>query len=97
MLKYFDPNLHVKLSVDISKSGLGNILLQLHKDDKSVEYQVHLLVNNLPISEPNLREIRNATENNQVLQKLKKFNLDCFLANKSSMPPELVPYFQVRS
>ena len=33
MLKYFDPNLPVKLSVDASKLGLGSILLQLHKDD----------------------------------------------------------------
>ena len=33
VLKYFDPNLPVKLSVDESKSGLGSVLLQLHKDD----------------------------------------------------------------
>ena len=175
VLKYFDPNLPVKLSVDASKSGLGSILLQLHKDDwhpvafasralskterrysqieketlavvcasekfnqfvygrrflvesdhkplqsifkrninkappriqrlllhlqkydidlifspgnsipvpdalsraylpsteeddKSLEYQIHLLVSNLPISEPKLREMQNATENDQVL------------------------------
>ena len=33
VLKYFDPNLPAKLSVDMSKSGLGSVLLQLHKDD----------------------------------------------------------------
>ena len=33
VLKYFDPNLPVKLSVDASRSGLGSVLLQLHKDD----------------------------------------------------------------
>ena len=33
MLKYFDPNLPVKLLADASKSGLDRILLQLHKDD----------------------------------------------------------------
>ena len=33
VLKYFGPNLPVKLSVDASKSGLGSVLLQLHKDD----------------------------------------------------------------
>ena len=33
VLKYFDPNLPVKLSVDASKSGLRRVLLQLHKDD----------------------------------------------------------------
>ena len=205
VLKYFDPNLPVKLSVDASKSGLGSVLLQLHKDDwhpvafasralskterrysqieketlavvyasekfnqfvygrrflvesdhkplqsifkrninkappriqrlllrlqkydidlifspgnsipvpdalsrahlpnteeddKSLEYQIHLLVSNLPISEPKLREMQNATENDQVLQKLKKLILDGFPDSKSSMPAELIPYFQVRS
>ena len=33
VLKYFDPNLPVKLSVDASKSGLGSVLLQFRKDD----------------------------------------------------------------
>ena len=33
VLKYFDQNLPVKLSVDANKSGLGSVLLQLHKDD----------------------------------------------------------------
>ena len=32
VLKYFEPNLPVKLSVDASMSGLGSVLLQLHKD-----------------------------------------------------------------
>ena len=205
VLKYFDPNLPVTLSVDASKSGLGSTLLQLHEDDwhpvafasralskterrysqieketlaviyasekfnqfaygrrflvesdhkplqsifkrninkappriqrlllhlqkydidlsfspgnsipvpdalpraylpnteeddKSLEYQIHLLVSNLPISEPKLREIQNAAENDQVLQKLKKLILDGFPDSKSSMPAELIPYFQVRS
>ena len=205
VIKYFDPNLPVKLSVDASKSGLGSVLLQLHKDDwhpvafasralskterhysqieketlavlyasekfnqfvyrhrflvksdhkplqfifkrninkappriqrlllrlrkydidlifspgnsipvpdalsqaylpnteeddKSLEYKIHLLVSNLPISEPKLREMQNATENDQVLQKLKKLILDGFPDSKSSMPAELIPYFQVCS
>ena len=33
VLKYFDPNLPVKLLVEASKSSLGSILLQFHKDD----------------------------------------------------------------
>ena len=33
VLKYFDTNLPIKLSVDASKLGLGSVLLQLHKDD----------------------------------------------------------------
>ena len=41
--------------------------------------------------------MQNATENDQVLQKLKKLILDGFPDSKSSMPAELIPYFQVRS
>ena len=33
VLKYFDQNLPIKVSVDASKAGLGAILLQLHRDD----------------------------------------------------------------
>ena len=69
----------------------------IEEDDKSLEYQIHLLVSNLPISEPKLREIQNATKNDQVLQKLKKLILDGFPDSKSSTPAELIPYFQVRS
>ena len=67
------------------------------EDDKALEYQVYLLVSNLPVSRPKLREIQNATENDQVVQKLRKLMLDGFPDSKSSMPPELIPYFQVHS
>ena len=67
------------------------------EDDKSLKYQVHLLVSNLLVSEPKLREIQNATKNDQVLQKLRKLILDGFPDSKSFMPPELIPYFQVPS
>ena len=33
VLKYFDPKLDTKLSVDASKSGLGGVLLQKHDSD----------------------------------------------------------------
>ena len=33
VLKYFDPKLDAKLSVDASKSGLGGVLLQKHHND----------------------------------------------------------------
>ena len=67
------------------------------EDDRSLEYLVHLLVSNLPVSEPKLREIQNATENDQVIQKLRKLISDGFLDSKSSMPPEPFPYLQVCS
>ena len=89
----FSPGNSIPVPDALSRAYLPNT----KEDDKSLEYQVHLLVSNLPISEPKLREMQNATENDQVLQKLKKLISDGFPDSKSSMPAELIPYFQVRS
>ena len=89
----FSPGNSIPVPDALSRAYLPNT----EEDDKSPEYQIHLLVSNLPISEPKLREMQNATENDQVLQKLKKLILDGFPDSKSSMPAELIPYFQVRS
>ena len=89
----FSPGNIIPVPNTLSRAYLPNT----EEDDKSLEYQVHLIVSNLLVSEPKLREIQNATENDQVLQKLRKLILDGFPDSKSSMPPELFPYFQVRS
>ena len=62
----FSPVNSIPVPDALSRAYLPNT----GEDDKSLEYQIHLLVSNLPISEPKLREIQNATENDQVLQKL---------------------------
>ena len=89
----FSPGNSIPVPDTLSRAYLPNT----EEDDKSLEYQVHLLVSNLLVSEPKLREIQNATENDQVLQKLRKLISDGFLDSKSSMPPELIPCFQVHS
>ena len=89
----FSPGNSIPVPGALSRAYLPNT----EEDDKSLEYQVHLLVSNLSVSEPKSREIQNATENDQVLQKLRKLILDGFPDSKSSMPPELLPCFQVRS
>ena len=66
-------------------------------EDESLEYQVHLLINNLPVSQPKLKEIQDATSKDPILQQLQRFILDGFPNSKNSMPPELIPYFQFRS
>ena len=33
VLKFYDPNIHMKLSTDPSRSGLGVLLLQLHGEN----------------------------------------------------------------
>ena len=58
---------------------------------------MHLLINNLPVSQPKLKEIQDATSKDPILQQLQRFILDGFPNSKNSMPPELMPYFQFRS
>ena len=89
----FSPDNSIPVPDTLSRAYLPNT----EEDDKSLEYQVYRLASNLLISEPKLREIHNATENDQVLQKLRKLILDGFPDSKSSMPPELFPCFQVRN
>ena len=84
----FSPGNSIPVPNALSRAYLPNT----EEDDKSLESQIHLLVSNLLISEPKLREIQNATENDQVLQKLKKLILDGFPDSKSSTPAELIPY-----
>ena len=88
----FSPGNSIPVPDALSEAYLPNT----EEDDKSLEYRIHLLVI-YPISEHKLREIQNATENDQVLQKLKKLILDGFPDSKSSTPAELIPYFQVHS
>ena len=89
----FSPGNSIPVPDALSKAYLPNT----EEDDKSIEYQVYLLVSNLPVSEAKLREIQNAVENDQVLQKLRERILDGLPDSKSSMQPELFPYLQVGS
>ena len=43
VLKYFDPKLPIKVSVDASKAGLGDRLLQLHETWCPVAYASRVL------------------------------------------------------
>ena len=98
-LQKYDIDLIFSLgnSIPVSDALSRAYLPNTEEGDKSLEYQVHLLVSNLPVSEPKLRGIQNATENDQVLQKLRKLILDGFRDSKKSMPPKLFPCVQVRS
>ena len=73
-LQKYDIDLIFSLgnSIPVSDALSRAYLPNTEEGDKSLEYQVHLLVSNLPVSEPKLRGIQNATENDQVLQKLRK-------------------------
>ena len=87
----FTPGRDIPIPDTLSRAYLPN------SEDESLEYQVHFLINNLPVSQPKLKEIQDATSKDPILQQLQRFVLDGFPNSKNSMPPELMPYFQLRS
>ena len=89
----FTPGRDIPVPDTLSRAYLPNSDIK----DESLEYQVHLLINNLPVSQPKLKEIQDATSKDPILQKLQRFILDGFPNSKSSLPPELMPYFQFLS
>ena len=89
----FTPGHDIPVLDTLSRAHLPNSDIE----DKSLEYQVHLLINNLPVSQPKLKEIQDATSKDPILQQLQRFILDGFPNSKKSMPPELMPYFQFHS
>ena len=89
----FTPGHDIPVPDTLSSAYLPNSDIE----DESLEYQVHLLINNLPVSQPKLKEIQDATFKDPILQQLQQFILDGFPNSKNSMPPELMPYFQFRS
>ena len=89
----FTPGHDIPVLDTLSRAYLPNLDIE----DESLEYQVHLLMNNLPVSQPKLKEIQDATLKDPILQQLQRFILDGFPNSKKSMPPKLMPYFQFRS
>ena len=60
------------------------------------DYQVHLLLSSLPVSDNKLNEIRLATAEDKVLQKVKEYVENGWPENKRAPPVEVIPYFQYR-
>ena len=88
----FTPGCDIPVLDTLSRAYLPNSDIE----DESLEYTVHLLINNLPVSQPKLKKIQDATSKEPILQQLQWFILDGFPNSKNSMPPELMPYFQFR-
>ena len=61
------------------------------------DYQVHMLMSYLPISDAKLIEIQKATLEDSVLQEVKRFVLNGWPNNKTNLPKELTPYYQFRA
>ena len=64
--------------------------------EKDLEVQVHMLISNLPISQPKLEEFKTATKEDQVLQSLKDTVLNGWPQTRNEVPNEIRPYWDFR-
>ncbi len=83
----FTPGTDIPIADALSRANLPTT------SKSTLDYQVHLLMINLPVSENKLQEIRTATAKNQVLKKVKEFILNGWPDSKKEIPGEVVPYF----
>ena len=65
----------------------------LGSEEQKFDYQVHMVINSLPVSDQKLLELKEATRNDPTLQKLAEIIIDGWPLNKESLPLELFPYF----
>ena len=64
-------------------------------NEQKFGYQVHVVLDNLPVSKEKLDEIKQATRNEYVLQKLSSIVVEGWPETKETLPPELHAYFVV--
>ena len=87
----FTPGTDIPIADALSRANLPTT------SKSTLDYQVHLLMSNLPVSENKLQEIRTATAKDQVLKKVKEFILNGWPDSKKEIPGEVMPYFQFKS
>ena len=62
-----------------------------------MDAQIHMLFEGLPVSDEKLEKFKRETCNDTILQRLKELTLNEWPSNKDKIPPELSPYYSVRS
>lgn len=87
----FTPGTDIPIADALSRASLSSM------SKSTLDYQVHLLVSNLPVSENKLQEMRAATAKDDVLKKVKEFILNGWPDSKKEIPVEVGPYFQFKS
>ena len=97
-MQHYDVEIHYKPG---SQMYLADTLSRAYLKNEArspVEQEVETIhmMNFLPISEPQLREIQEATQCDPTLQALKKVILDGWPDLKDNLPSELHPYFSFR-
>ena len=60
------------------------------------EYRIHSVTTGLPISQEKLSEMRQATQQDKTLTKLRQYTSHGWPSHRAAAPPELHPYWQIR-
>ena len=60
------------------------------------EYRIHTVTQNLPATPERLHELREATEQDSVLQRLRTRVIQGWPSHRSSVPPEVYPYWPLQ-
>ena len=83
----FTPGITIPVADTLSRASLPVVV------ESKFDYQVHLLLSSLLVSDNKLNEIRRATAEDKVLQKVKEYVENGWPENKRALPIEVVPYF----
>lgn len=101
VLRYYNVKEPVTIQCDASQTGLGAALLQ---NGQPVAYASELTQELegvdqkllLPVSEARWQQIEHASADDPVLQELRLMTQHGWPANRSDVPPCLLPYFDIR-
>ena len=92
----FDLNFVPGKSIPVPDALSRAFLNATDTNEQKFEYQVHMVLDNLPVSKEKLDEIKQASRNDYVLQKLSSTIVEGWPETKESLPPELHAHFQYR-
>ena len=86
----FTPGKDLAIADALSRAFLP----QLPDNELNLESQVHMVLNNLPISDQMLRTFQIETSNDQVLQKVKDTTRNGWPDTKAGLPQDITTFFQ---
>ena len=66
-------------------------------DDKNADAQIHMLFEDLPVSDKKLELLKKETCNDQALKIIKEFTLNGWPTNKFAIPADVKPFYPLRS
>ena len=92
----FDLNFVPGKSIPVPDALSRAFLNATDTNEEKFEYQVYMVLVNLPVSKEKLDEVKQATRNDYVHQKLSSTIAEGWPETKETLPPELHAYFQYK-